>query len=81
MAIGVGGFVGIGVQASILHPDGVKGFFQLLRNQHEVWSNMKFGEISILTILSYNFTNENSTFFNIVFDLQILFTIDPMIFD
>jgi len=33
------------------------------------WFSMKFGEISNITVFSYHFTHENSTFFNIVFDL------------
>ena len=36
------------------------------------WVNMKFGEISILTIFSYHFMYKNSTYLNIVFDLQVL---------
>ena len=33
------------------------------------WFSMKFGEISNFTVFSYHFTHENSTFFNIAFDL------------
>ena len=75
VAISVGVFVGIGVHALILHSDGAQKVLStpetILRHVEYLifWFSMKFGEISNLTVFSYHFTHENSTFFNIVFDL------------
>ena len=62
VAIGVGDFVGIDVQALILHPDGAQRVlstppkpFYLMFEYLIFWFSMKFGEISNFTVFSSHF--------------------------
>ena len=82
MAKKLEGFVHVGVQTSIFHPDGVqrdlatplKSIYAMLK--YLIFGHKpKFGEISILATFCYNFMHKNNVFFIIVFDLKVVFTI------